>query len=480
QDLTLRLRLTGLPGGTNPACVRVHQVEHVGTLRFTSVAAALPEAQHVGDDYLITVPTGMTRQVWLAFRSHGLAAGLFAGRIEIRGKGAQAGSVPVQLRVYPLRFPDETTLCVGGWSYSNNEQMYGLTTANRDALITHLKEHYVNAPWASSKALPSGTYDQAGALLTPPDTSNFDSFVALWPKAKMYMVFLSVRDQFSGSKIGTDDFNTKVGNWAHFWAGHMRALGLAPSQLGLLIYDEPHDKKAYDIITAWARAIEAAEPELVTWEDPQPKENKDCLEMFASVDVLCPYRNPFLARDQWYRDLFLEQQRQGRELWFYNADGPARSFDPFSFYLLQEWHAFKIGAKGSCFWAFADAGRDEKRRMLSSWNEYPGAGNGPYCPMYLDATSVTAAKYMEAIREGVQDYEYLTMLRKRVAERAAQGVDKGDLTAARTLLATACDRVLSGEQGSNYRWDETKDRTIADTVRIEVLQALTLLAKKAK
>lgn len=477
HELRVSLRLTGLPNGPNPDYVKVHEVQHVGTLRFTSVAAALPEATLTGSDYVVTIPSGMTRQVWLSFGRDVPEAGTYSGQVEIRGARISPSEVPVRLHVYPLQFPDKTNLCVGGWSYTNNETQYGLTAENRQAVVAHLQAHFVNAPWATSAALPRGSHNEAGQMLTTPDTTNFDRFVKLWPDAKMYMVFLAVKREFGGSRIGTDAFNVKVGNWAHFWAEHMRNSGLRPSQLGLLIHDEPHDKEAYDTITAWARAIEAAEPELVTWEDPQPKENKECLEMFASVDVLCPYRNPFLARDQWYRDLFLEQQRQGRELWFYNADGPARSFDPFSFYLMQQWHAFKIGAKGSCFWAFADSGRDKARRTISCWNEYPAAGNGPYCPIYLDETSVTAAKYMEAIREGIEDYEYLTMLKRRVGELRKQGVSGDRLVAAEKLLATACDRVLAGENGANYRWDETKDRTVADAVRIEILQALTALAE---
>ena len=135
------------------------------------------------------------------------------------------------------------------------------------------------------------------------------------------------------------------------------------------------------------------------------------------------------------------------------------------------WHCFKIGAKGSCFWAFGDNGR------VSCWNEYPATGNGPYCPIYLDDTSVTAAKYMEAIREGVQDYEYLTMLRARVEELEGQGVAQDTLATAKELLATACDRVLAMEEGANYRWDEVKGRGVADRVRIEILSVLAELTK---
>ncbi len=476
RDERLRLRVTGLPGGENPGYIRVHEVLTVGTNRFVAVSAALPEARRIGRDYLITVPAGMTRQVWLSFHPEGLSPGIHAGTVELRSLQQPKIEVPIRLRIYPLRFPDETTLLVGGWSYTNSERVYGVTPRNRRDLIAHLQEHYVNAPWATSAALPEGTYDAAGKMIKAPDTANFDQWVALWPQAKMYMVFKAVtiqRSAFAGSDVDTELFNVKVGNWAHFWAEHMRELGLKPSQLGVLICDEPGHKEGYDLITAWARAIEAAEPDLVTWEDPQPREDKDCLEMFASVDVLCPHRPVFIRSADWYRELFLGQLRQGRQLWFYSADGPARCFDPFSYYLVQEWHCFKIGAKGSCFWAFGDNSR------VSCWNEYaagPGGG-GPFCPVYLDDTSVTAAKYMEAIREGVEDYEYLTMLSARVAELEQDGISDDKIAPAQELLATACDRVMAMENGPNYRWDEKKDRAIADRVRIEILRMLTDLSK---
>ena len=83
---------------------------------------------------------------------------------------------------------------------------------------------------------------------------------------------------------------------------------------------------------------------------------------------------------------------------------------------------------------------------------------------------------MEAIREGVEDFEYLTMLQARVAELEAKGVAAEKLAAAKELLATGPDRIMAMEDGANYRWDEEKDRSIADTVRIEVLTALVELA----
>jgi len=191
--------------------------------------------------------------------------------------------------------------------------------------------------------------------------------------------------------------------------------------------------------------------------------------MFQSVDVLCPFRAPFLDREQKYRDMFLDAQKQGKELWFYNASGPARTFDPFSFYLVQAWHIFALGGKGSHFWAFGDSGG------VSCWNEYPAEGNGPYCPSYLDKTTVTTSKYMEACRESAEDFEYLTMLQQRVAELEKKGVRSAQLDAAKKLLVDGPQRVMAGEKGANYRWDAPKDRGVQDVVRVEVLKALVAL-----
>ena len=104
-------------------------------------------------------------------------------------------------------------------------------------------------------------------MVQPPDTTNFDQWVQEWPDAKRYMVFLGVggyekvyRKSFAGSEPGTELFNKKLAAWAHFWANHMRDLGLEPRQLGLCIFDEPVTKKQFDLLSTWNRPIKEAEP----------------------------------------------------------------------------------------------------------------------------------------------------------------------------------------------------------------------------
>lgn len=482
EDQQLRVRVKGLPGGDNPGYLRVHEVLSVGTRRF-AVSSALPGATRREGDWLVSVPSGMTRQVWLSFHPDDLPAGVHRGAIELRqGKGV-AGSLPLRLEVFPLRFPDQTTLLMGGWDYTADEA-YGvpgadLTPTNRLALVKHLQEHYVNAPWAGGHTWTPGSYNAEGKLIAPPDTSNFDQWIALWPEARQWMAVPDTGNSFEGSAIGTALFNTKVGNWAHFWARHVRERGFSPRQLGLCLVDEPSSQAQYDIVTAWGRAVKAAEPELAIWENPTFRLEVDLSKdetappdpkMLAVVDVLCPNRDtwnsPRMARI--HKEPYQQHQQTGGELWLYNCNGPAHNLDPYAYYLLQQWQCFQIGARGTAFWAFFDSGG------VSGWNEYLGKRTG-YTPLYLDATSVTGSKHMEAIREGVQDYEYLTMLRARVEELERRGGSATKLARARRLLETACDRVpvrKYGVEGTDP-WDVPKDRTAADTVRVEILQALT-------
>ncbi|MFV1966796.1 MAG: hypothetical protein ACC628_15330, partial [Pirellulaceae bacterium] len=63
----------------------------------------------------------------------------------------------------------------------------------------------------------------------------------------------------------------------------------------------------------------------------------------------------------------------------------------------------------------------------------------PVAPAGIEVP-VTPGKHMEAIREGVEDYETLRMLRDRVEQLSSSGVASADLAAARKLFATAEER----------------------------------------
>jgi len=473
RPLAVRLCFRGLPQSPLPPYVTVHEVQWTDTSQGVPVAAALPEAGRTGDGWTVTVLPGLVRQVWITWHVTDVPAGEYAGSVSAESPGHPPLEIPVRLKVWPMEFPQQTSLCLGGWSYTNSGGGRGVTSQNRAALVEHLRQRFVNAPWATGGVLRSFEFDRNDPKVIRLDTKALDDWIALWPQAKRYMVFLAVADyggaiqsSLGGAKLGTPEFGERVGTWIKAWVAHLRSQGIRPDQLGLLIHDEPHEGSDIGPLLAWARAIRAAEPDVLIWEDATYRDPaKAPPELFEACSVLCPNRPMWLERGEPFAQFYHRQQAAGRTLQFYSCSGPARLLDPYAYYRLQAWQCWQEGATGSFFWAFSD------NCGASSWNEYFAVA-GPFTPLFLDDTSVTAGKQMEAIRESVEDYECFVMLRSAVDRAKAAGRSDGPVTAAEMLLADGARRVLSAEAVNKLRWEDPKDRTLADAVRVKVLQAL--------
>lgn len=466
KPMRVSIRFAGIPGAPQPDYLTVHEVLWTDTYKAKLVTSALPPADRDEKGWSVRVPPGLIRQVWLTFHVTGLLAGEYQGSIVMNTEGVAPVTVPLKLNIYPLTFPKQTTLWLGGWDYTDGKGARGITPENRDLVIRHLQEHFVNAPWATRQVLTSFKFSDDQSAKVELDTRRFDEWVSQWPDARAYLVFLAVNESFAGTRMGTDAFRQRVGLWMSAWVRHLATRGIRPDQLGLLLVDEPTRRSQAEVIIAWAKAIRAAEPKVLIWEDPLFKDMQAAPpELFEVCDILCPMRPRWLAHRKPYEDFFLKQQRQGRTLQFYSCSGPAPLLDPYSYYRLQAWHCWQVAATGSFFWSFGDNG------VTTSWNAYLG-NTTLFTPQFLDERSVTPAKPMEAIRESVEDYEYFAMLRKAVDRASAAGKTGPAADKARNLLKEAADTVLGAEKASDLTWHVAKDRTKADRVRVELLKAL--------
>jgi hypothetical protein len=348
--------------------------------------------------------------------------------------------------------------------------MYGVTPQNRETLIAHLREHFVDSPWGTAGVLSHGQYDVSGNMTTPPDPSQFDGWLRLWPGARQYCVFVAVSDRLQTWPMGAPEFEKAVQVWIRFWAAHAREKGLRPEQLNILLVDEPQAPEQDGIILAWAKVIRAANTGIRIWEDTVHRDmSKANPDMIASCHVLCPNRQIFLHENDAYRDYYVQQRTRGIELQFYSCNGPARLLDPYAYHRLQAWTCWQYGATASYFWAFGDTGG------ASSWNEYAVKTNG-YTPLFLDATSVTPGKHMEACRESIEDYEYLAMLQDAVNDATTKRVAGQAIERARAALAEWPDRVCSAGRTTRFTWQDARvDRSMADRARLEILEALLAL-----
>ncbi len=497
ESAQVRFRLRGLPGGDNPEYVTVHEVGWTDTRSGVPVAAALPQVSAEDNLYTVTVPSGMTRQVWLTFHPVEVEPGTYEGEVLVES-AAGGKRFPLRMHLYPLDFPEKQSLHLGGWDYTHEtiSKTKLVTEQNQSLIVQHLRERFVDSPWGSPRLLnPSypdvqGTYDAQGAMTAPPNTAKFDAWLELWPGAAQYLVFVRVGDRFTYAgdekyswAMDTPEFATAVKAWVTFWAGHAVEKGLKPEQLALLLVDEPNEvRQADQVILAWAKAIREADTGVRIWEDPTYRDMSQATEaMIDACHVLCPHLKIFLNAStpirppdaaQEFREYYLKKRDQGIELEFYNADGPARLLDPYAYYRLTAWWCWRYGATGMYFWSLTDAAG------ASSWNEYLAKGTA-YTPLFIAEDSVTAGKHLEAQREGVEDYEYFVMLDRAIREASAQGATGPDVAEARQLLESVPASVCEAAFSETTWWlDETMDRTLADGARIRVLAALMKLAER--
>jgi len=469
KDFNLALTAEGFPETVR---VELREVLFTDTQSRTPVAAALRRPDPAAKGALrLSVPAGCTRQVWVSCQRPLGKAKTYKGKISLISDEAGFNKrLALNVRVRNLDFPKRPSIHVGGWDYVQGKADYYRAPGNLEANLALMREMYVDSPWACSGVFPQGaTFDAEGRLQNGDalDFSMWDAWVARWSGARNYCVFFSVGPAFNGEKMGTPRFNAMVGTWLGAWVTHLRKQGLKAEQLVILLLDEPHEPRQDEVIVGWAKAVRDANLGVVLFEDPTYADpSKGTPAMFAACDVLCPNTTMMVEHGQPFRDFYLRQREAGKALWLYSCSGPAKLLDPITYHRAQAWLAFQMGAEGTFYWAFGCGGG-----IGNSWRAYAQA-HSEYSPYFVGPESVMEGKHSEAVREGVQDYEYLRMLRDQAAKARADGSGAAWLKRANSLLTDGVAEALAPVASSNMYWKVAKDRSAMDAVRVRVLDAL--------
>ena len=145
----------------------------------------------------------------------------------------------------------------------------------------------------------------------------------------------------------------------------------------------------------------------------------------------------------------------GRQLWTYVASGGPATLDAIGSYRAQEWKLWTMKGTGTGFWCYGPGGDG-----FTSWNTF-AADTELYSPAYVGVNSVADGKHWLAIIEGIQDYEYLRMLRDRIAELEKAGRRSPALDRARRLLETLPQEAIkSADAGNREAFDRAQFRGV--------------------
>lgn len=426
----------------------------------------------------ITVHAGETRQLWLSFRATAEAGpGCHPVRLVLTSDEDTQQVLPVRLTVHPYDFPDygsDRVLAVGGWDYTDC-YLEGWSAEVAARWISLLREYRVDSPWGHPQVPPAvkpRCFDEEGTLIEPPDFSYWDAWVKAWPDARQYLVYFQAmrREPWCGETMGTERWQRMVRTYFSAWAARAKSQGIMPDRIGILFVDEPSEERKTQGMLPWMRALREADVGFRVFVDPTYVHPKDAPEeVFALANDLAPPQAYFLERPEEMWDFYGPWQERGKALAFYSCSGPAKMFDPYSYYLGQAWVNIRYGGQGSYFWQFTGSAGDP-------WNPYAETGMDYSQFMFTKDGGAVPTKQMEAIREGVGDHYYFTLLREAVAEKRANGETGAVLDRAEELLEWGPEWVVQDlAMYRDERWYTRKARIRVDDVRTLVLEALTAL-----
>lgn len=516
----LRLQISDLKG---PGRTKI-RAESVDLLRVAYVPVTQPTdptgATGLWPDPLppvrepLDLEAGMNQPFWVRVNvPKQMSAGLYRGEIRISARGYKA-KVPIEVEVYDFDLPDRMT-CQTAFGFSPREvwRYHGLTEeADKRAVLDHYLDnfsaHHISPYDPAPLDGPTIDWPDVPADLTPGqvlrptiDWSNWDRAMT---RAIDELHFNSFRLHIPGMGSGTfharnepelQGYGEESAAYEALFKGYVQEVQEHLRQRGWLDeafvywFDEP-DPKDYDFVMSGFRKLAEAGPDITRMLTEQVEP-----DLIGGPNLWCPVSPN-------YQDEESAQRRAaaGERFWWYVCTVPKAPYatlfidHPATELRLWLWQTFQRDIDGILVWqsnywtsdaAYPDHPQNPYADPMGWVSGYStaigtrrawGNGDGRFIYPPEAAADVATAPVLagpvdsirwEMLRDGVEDYEYLTMLRNLLNQQADQ-LGAARLTQLRQLLIVPDDITRS-------MTDFTRDPAPLAARRHELAQALSKL-----
>lgn len=428
-----------------------------------------PDALPPLDAEPVDVPANTNQPLWI--RVHvpkDVADGQYEGTVtitaDVDGDEPFKAEVPLLVNVWDFTLPDETTMETAfGLSYGNIDRYHRLKTeedrrAVYEMYLQSFADHRISPyDWTPLDRLRV-EFDPTSA---PPsatlDTERYDR-EALRVKEKFGFNTFRLRVEGMGGGTFHDRYPPKIGeftedspeyqamfaDYAEQLQEHLRAIGLLDEAF-VYWFDEP-DPKDYQFVADGFKRLERSAPDLRRMITEEP--NDGFLSENPPINIWCPVSHNFDEASANAR------MNEGERFWWYVCCGPKTPYaglfidHPATELRVWAWQAWQRGIEGSLVWqtnywtssaAFPDSLQDPYEDPMGYVGGYStpagtkrfwGNGDGRFLYPPLSARDpnehrngppiieppVSSIRW-EMLREGIEDYEYLAMLRRLLDEK---------------------------------------------------------------
>ncbi len=405
-----------------------------------ATVGSIADALVLQKDRPFVLQPGELTQIWLTVFNPMLTAGVYKGQIGISartvtGKDLPIETIAVSVDVQKNKFPESIALNTWNWAY------YRVGSVSET--VEDLRSHYINicTPHSADIPFPGHTSDSTG-IIRKSDLEKFDKILREHNYARMYQFFLHfTSDEKDYGRFGqwmTPHWKASFSSWLKEFVKHLNDIGADYDEWALHPFDETLCDEYFEL----AKLVKSIDPKIRLYANSFGEGPKQFMRFKELIDIWCPEDKQCEQHLQWLELI----KSFGQEVWTYECLGPAKAHNPYSYYRLMPWRAFKRGQTGAGFWVYHDglnhqggaiSWDDTLRPYYRNYGVIYGAGTSP---VDTHGEQIIPSRRWEAWREGVEDYEYLWQLQKAIDKLKGKEPQKADQ--AQKILNNELERVL--------------------------------------
>jgi len=414
----------------------------------------------------IDLEAGKNQPLWIRVKvPKDAKAGTYAGKIVLTAEG-YAAEAPIKVEVFDFALPDRMT-CQSAfgfspgqvWRYQKLEKPED-RRAVLDKYLASFAAHHISpyepAPLDNFKvAWPKGPdgkptlvpeFDWTAwdaAMTKALDRYHFNSFQVHVPGMGGGSFHARVEPDLLGYKETSPEYKTAFTNYCKALEGHLKEKGWLDAAF-IYWFDEP-DRKDYEFVMNGFRKLKEAAPGLTRMLTEQVEP-----DLVGGPNLWCP------ITPEYKHERAEERRRAGDRFWWYVCCGPKAPYTTLFLdhpavelrvWLWQTWQRKIDGILvwSTNYWTSGTAYTDPKHPQNpyedpASWvdgygvakgtKQLWGNGDGRFLyPPEAAADGNPAGPVLEGpvdsirwemLRDGIEDYEYLVILRRLLAERGAK------------------------------------------------------------
>ncbi|MCC6367460.1 MAG: PQQ-binding-like beta-propeller repeat protein [Bryobacterales bacterium] len=474
RDVTVRIEAGPFTGesGAKAAAHEVLEIRSVPPIRRVASGIVSEDVLPLlGQGQTLRLGAGETAKVWLTFHSRKLPMGTYRSRLRIGDLTSVEAplEVPIAVSVSAVRLPDRQTYRHNNWLYLDSIA----DPVAQEATLADAVSHGTN-----TFVIPQVSFTvSADGALGPMDSKRHDRLVEKLRGRAFFMISGTVG--LAWPKNAVHDSEAKDRAFAEAirrYVAHMRSLGVGEKEWAFYIHDEPGLSGKDAVFDQWAadvKRVKAADPKAQVYANPAGGATAAMLEPLEDlIDVWQPDLHLYRSDPEGLGNVFRHAQ-----FWHYEAPGEQRELDPLGYYRMKPWISFQLGMTGGGYWVYS----------YSPYWFFDRSMAVEYGAVYTTESGPVTTKRWEASRDGIEDFELLTLVRQTASQAGEAGKP------ALELLDEAVKWVTRGQEHASdisrklhsytpdyAMWMRYRERLIAEQERLLASGAGRSAATKAK